>query len=117
MEEKNKKTKFGRPRFNKNKLAEFTLKTFYLPKELDKAFDEFDRLSKKRYRDKYNMLFFPERCKSMLIRDLFLNYVSKTTDKNEIKQLILNYLKKEDERMKTLGNNQRRGTRKQTISV
>ena len=113
MEEKKKK--FGRPRFNERKLAEFMLKSFYFPKELEKAFNEFDKLSKKRYKDKYNLLVLPERCKSMLMRELLLNYVNKNTDKTDIKQLIANYLIKEDERMKNLANNQKSGIRKEVV--
>lgn len=89
------KKRRGRPSIGEVNLAKFRQKSFYYPIRLEKVFKEFDRLAKKEIRNQ----FFPERSKSILIRKFILEFVYKNTDKDEIRNMIKDYMLYEKERL------------------
>lgn len=88
--------KFGRPKTPEGDRAKYRMHSFYYPLRIEDVWQEFDKLSKKRFSG-FN---YPSRSKSMMIRNLIFDFVIKnSTDKN-IKDKIKNFLEEENKYVK-----------------
>jgi hypothetical protein len=92
MEEGEKIHRFGKTPRKKLEPSKFYSRTFYYPAKLEICWKEFDSLSKK----EIPFFLYPERCKSLLLRRMMLKFVYEKTTKQEVKQLISQFLTEEN---------------------
>lgn len=74
----------GRPKTLERDKAKYRTHAFYFPLRIEEVFAEFDFLCRK----EFSGFNYPERSKSIKIRNMILDYVSKNTKKENLKLMI-----------------------------